>query len=81
MNVEEFRNQSRITLEAVLNQLQSATLLVTELEAQITDAGRTVQHLSHVVEQFLNQQLVDSSPESVPPQETGEQDRTDPSSS
>lgn len=59
MNVEEFRNQTRSALEATLNQLQAATLLVSELEAQIADAGRTVQHLSQVVEQFINLQIVD----------------------
>jgi hypothetical protein len=56
MNVEEFRLRSRATLEATLNQLQAAMLLVTELEAQITDAGRTVQQLTQVVEEFINTQ-------------------------
>jgi hypothetical protein len=59
MNLEEFRSQTRTTLEATLNQLQSATLLVAELEAQIADAGRTVQHLTIVVEQFINSQVTD----------------------
>ncbi|MDX2232497.1 MAG: hypothetical protein NW220_22895 [Leptolyngbyaceae cyanobacterium bins.349] len=60
MNLEEFRNQTRSALEATLNQLQSATLLVAELEAQIADAGRTVQHLTVVVEQFINSQPTDA---------------------
>lgn len=71
MNVEEFRLQSRATLEATLNQLQAAMLLVTELEAQITDAGRTVQQLTQVVEEFINTQLPDV-PFEPPPAETGE---------
>lgn len=61
MNVEEFRDQTRSALEATLNQLQAATLLVSELEAQIADAGRTVQHLTQVVEQFINTQPEDAS--------------------
>lgn len=61
MNVEEFREQTRSALEATLNQLQAATLLVSELEAQIADAGRTVQHLTQVVEQFINTQAGDAS--------------------
>jgi hypothetical protein len=61
MNVEEFRDQTRSALEATLNQLQAATLLVSELEAQIADAGRTVQHLTQVVEQFINIQSGDIS--------------------
>jgi len=54
MNLEEFRNQTRDALEVTLNQLQAATLLVSELEAQIADAGRTVQTLTRIVEQFIN---------------------------
>lgn len=61
MNIEEFRHQTRSSLETTLNQLQAATLLVSELEAQIADAGRTVQHLSQVVELFLNLQAPDVS--------------------
>lgn len=66
MNVEEFRNQTRSALEATLNQLQAATLLVSELEAQIADAGRTVQHLTQVVEQFINTQLPSEEADTAP---------------
>jgi len=56
MNVEEFRHQTRSTLEAALNQLQAATLLVSELEMQIASAGRTVQNLTQIVEAFIDAQ-------------------------
>ena len=56
MNVQEFRDQTRSALETTLNELQAATLLVAELEIQITNAGRTVQRLTQVIEQFINTQ-------------------------
>ncbi len=70
MNVEEFRNQTRSALEATLNQLQAATLLVSELEAQIADAGRTVQQLTQVVEQFINLQVTDVASDTSTPSGT-----------
>ncbi len=59
MNIEEFREQTRSSLEEALNQLHTATLLVNHLESQIMEAGRTVQRLSAVVEEFLDSQAVD----------------------
>ena len=54
MNVEELRSQTRAILEQTLNQLQTATLLVAELETQISEAGRTVQNLTYIVEQYID---------------------------
>lgn len=59
MNVEEFRQQTRSALETTLNQLQAATLLVSELESQIADAGRTVQNLTQIVEQYIDTQVTE----------------------
>ncbi|MBC7971022.1 MAG: hypothetical protein H7Z11_13035 [Verrucomicrobia bacterium] len=56
MTLEEFESQTRDELEQTLNQLQSATLLIAELTAQISQAGRTVQSLSQSVETFVIQQ-------------------------
>lgn len=56
MNVEELRSQTRTVLEQTLNQLQAATLLVAELESQVSEAGKTVQHLSQIIDQFIHEQ-------------------------
>ncbi|MBW4694287.1 MAG: hypothetical protein KME27_21290 [Lyngbya sp. HA4199-MV5] len=56
MTLEEFESQTREELEQTLNQLQSATLLIAELTAQISQTGRTVQSLSQNIETFVAQQ-------------------------
>ena len=53
MTIEEFREQTRLSLEETLNQLHAASLLVETLEAQLAQAGRTVQHLTLLIEQFM----------------------------
>ncbi|MBF2029507.1 MAG: hypothetical protein IGS48_22555 [Oscillatoriales cyanobacterium C42_A2020_001] len=59
MEIEEFRAQARSALEDTLNKLQAATLLVTELETQISEAGDTIKALTQMVEQFINAQAAD----------------------
>jgi ferritin-like metal-binding protein YciE len=56
MNLEEFEAQIRDGLEQALNQLQTATLLVAQLETQISETGHSVQNLSRIVESFLSDQ-------------------------
>uniref|UniRef100_A0A832HA79 Uncharacterized protein n=1 Tax=Oscillatoriales cyanobacterium SpSt-402 TaxID=2282168 RepID=A0A832HA79_9CYAN len=56
MNLEEFRAQTRSALEESLNKLQAATLLLTELETQVTEAGRTIQVLTRIIEDFISVQ-------------------------
>lgn len=56
MKLEEFESQTRNILEQVLNQLQTATLLVAQLEVQIAEAGQTIRNLSLQVESFTAQQ-------------------------
>jgi hypothetical protein len=53
MNATEFQAQSREVLERTLNQLQSATLLIAQLESQVSEAGRAVQGLSQMIEQYV----------------------------
>jgi predicted nuclease of restriction endonuclease-like RecB superfamily len=53
MNSIEFQAQSREVLEHTLNQLQAATLLIAQLESQISEAGRSVQGLSQMIEQYV----------------------------
>lgn len=53
MMIEEWREQTRLSLEETLNQLHTASLLVETLEAQLAQAGKTVQHLTGLIEQFM----------------------------
>jgi exonuclease VII small subunit len=56
MNLNEFETQARDSIEQALNQLNTATLMVARLEAQLSEAGRTIQILSQQVEEFLTEQ-------------------------
>lgn len=55
MNLQEFETQYRNTIEQSLNQLQTAVLLMAQLEDKITTVGRDLQNLSQVVEEFINE--------------------------
>ncbi len=56
MNLSEFEIQSRDALEQTLNQLQTAVLLIAQLEARIITIGQDVQNLSQTVEDYVAQQ-------------------------
>lgn len=56
MNLEEFESQTRHSLEQTLNKLHTATLMVAQLETQLSEAGRTIQVLSQQIEEFIIQQ-------------------------
>ena len=56
MTLEEFGDQSRETIEQTLNQLHTASLLVGQLETQITETGLRIQQLSQTIEAFVAQQ-------------------------
>lgn len=56
MDIYEFETQTRDTLESALNQLQTATLLLSALEMQISESGDTIKDLSRVVETFITHQ-------------------------
>ena len=46
----------RDSLERVLNQLQTATLMLTTLETQVLESGDTIKTLSGAVETFIAHQ-------------------------
>ena len=56
MNLEEFETQYRNRLDETLNQLQTAVLLVAQLEVRLTNVGQDLQILSQTVEEFITQQ-------------------------
>ncbi len=56
MNIDEFEALTRDKLESALNQLQTATLLLSSLEMRISESGDTIKDLSRVVETFITHQ-------------------------
>ncbi|WP_250125021.1 hypothetical protein [Chroococcidiopsis sp. CCMEE 29] len=56
MELDEFEAQYKQAIEENLNQLQTAVLLLAQLEARITSVGQNLQNLSQAVEEYLNQQ-------------------------
>jgi len=66
MTPEEFKTQTRDVLELSLNQLQSATLMIAQLESQVADVGQSVRTLSQLIETFVTQEPTppDSNPRS-----------------
>ena len=59
MNLQEFETRYRNEIEESLNQLQTAVLLVAQLQVKIINAGENVQNLSHSLEEFLSEQRVE----------------------
>jgi len=56
MNIQEFETNYRNGIDETLNQLQTAVLLLSQLEARITVIGQDLQNLSQTVEEFVIQQ-------------------------
>lgn len=56
MNLEEFENSYRRSLEESLIQLQTALLLLAQLQTILVNHGHVLQNLSRTVEEFINQQ-------------------------
>ncbi|UBF28049.1 hypothetical protein K9N68_09240 [Kovacikia minuta CCNUW1] len=63
MNLEALESQTRDIVEQTLTQLQTAALLVSELETRIAQAGQSVQELSQLVETFVAEQRDNQLPE------------------
>ena len=56
MNIQEFEIQYRNNIDETLNQLQTAVLLLAQLENRITVIGQNLQNLSQTVEEFIIEQ-------------------------
>ena len=59
MNLQEFETHYRNEIEQSLNQLQTAVLLLAQLQAKILDTGHNLQNLSQTLEEFITQQKVE----------------------
>lgn len=56
MNLDEFENQYRRALDANLNRLQTAVLLVAQLETIVAEVGQDLQNLTLSFEEYVNEQ-------------------------
>ena len=56
MNLDEFENQYRRALDANLNRLQTAVLLINKLETIVTEVGQDLQNLTLTFEEYINEQ-------------------------
>jgi hypothetical protein len=56
MNLDEFEAQFRDGVDITLNQLQTVTLLLSQLQIQHSAAGESLQNLTLLVETFITQQ-------------------------
>jgi hypothetical protein len=56
MNIDEFEMRTRDDIADALDQLQTATLLLSALEMKIMESGDTVKDLSLVIEDYITSQ-------------------------
>lgn len=56
MNLNEFETQFRDETDVALNQLQTVTLLIAQLQIQHDSAAESLQNLTRLVETFITQQ-------------------------
>ena len=68
MNLLEFEAQYRNAIDETLNELQTAVLLMAQLQARIINVGQDLQNLSQTVEGFVTQQMLDTDSQFVLPQ-------------
>jgi hypothetical protein len=56
MNLQDFESQYRDAMVETLNELQTAMLMLAQVQRKISEIGSTVQHLSQNVEDFITTQ-------------------------
>ena len=56
MNLDEFETQYRTAIENNLNQLQTAVLLIAQLETIVTNVGQNLQNLTLTFEEYVDSQ-------------------------
>ncbi|MEH2433618.1 MAG: hypothetical protein V7K25_05095 [Nostoc sp.] len=56
MNLQEFEGQYREDMAETLDDLQTAVLLLAQLQDRISKVGSSVQHISEQVEEFITDQ-------------------------
>ena len=53
MNLQDFETQYRETMAETLNDLQTAVLLLAQVQNKISKIGNSLQHISQRVEEFI----------------------------
>jgi hypothetical protein len=56
MNINEFETEYRTAIESNLNQLQTAVLLIAQLETIVNNVGQNLQNLTMTFEEYVEQQ-------------------------
>jgi hypothetical protein len=56
MNLQDFESQYRNNMTDTLNELQTAMLMLAQVQQKIYEIGNSVQHLSQNVEEFIDNQ-------------------------
>jgi hypothetical protein len=56
MNLQDFESQYREAMAETLNELQTAVLLLAQLQQKISTIGSSVQNISERVEEFIANQ-------------------------
>ncbi len=56
MNVQDFESQFHELIADTLDDMQTATLLLAQLQIKIHEIGSSLHNLSQIVEEFLNEQ-------------------------
>ncbi len=56
MNIQEFESNYREAMAEALNELQTAVLMVAQVQRKIAEVGNSVQKMSENVEEFINNQ-------------------------
>jgi hypothetical protein len=56
MNLQDFESQYRDAMAETLNELQTAMLMLAQVQRKISEIGGTVQNLSQNVEDFITTQ-------------------------
>ena len=64
MNKQKFEHQYREAMNETLDELQTAMLMLAQLQLKIAEIGNSVQSLSESVEEFISQEKGDKATES-----------------
>ncbi len=56
MNIQEFESNYREAMAEALNELQTAVLMLAQVQRKISEIGSSVQNMSESVEEFINHQ-------------------------
>ena len=64
MNKQKFEHQYREAMNETLDELQTAMLMLAQLQLKISEIGNSVQSLSESVEEFISQEKGDKATES-----------------